>query len=39
MVLVVAPSRVETVDAISIAHLAICNNKWEQSPEYEKVLS
>jgi hypothetical protein len=30
--------RIEAVDTVVIIHLPICN-KWEQSPEYEKVLS
>jgi hypothetical protein len=37
--LVVSHSRVETVAAIAVVHLTIYNNKWEQSREYEKVLS
>jgi hypothetical protein len=29
---------ISTVDTVAVIHLFICN-KWEQSPEYEKVLS
>ena len=38
MVLVLSHSGVETVDAIAVVHLAICNNKGI-NPEYEEVLS
>jgi hypothetical protein len=31
MVLIVAHSRIETVDAISIVHLAICNNNGNKA--------
>jgi hypothetical protein len=30
--------RIDAVDTVAVIHLPICN-KWEQSPEYEKVLS
>jgi hypothetical protein len=29
---------IKAVDTIAVVHLPICN-KWEQNPEYEKVLS
>jgi hypothetical protein len=38
MVLSFAHCRIEAVDTIAVVHLPIYN-KWEQSPEYEKVLS
>jgi hypothetical protein len=38
MVLSFAHRRIEAVDTVAIIHLPIYNN-WEQSPEYEKVLS
>jgi hypothetical protein len=30
--------RIKAVDTAVVIHLHICN-KWEQNPEYEKVLS
>jgi hypothetical protein len=30
--------RIKAVDTVVVIHLLICN-KWEQSPEYEKVLT
>jgi hypothetical protein len=38
MVLSFTHRRIKAVDTIAVIHLPICN-KWEQSPEYEKVLS
>jgi hypothetical protein len=38
MVLSFTHRRIEAVDTVAVIHLPICN-KWEQSPEYEKVLS
>jgi hypothetical protein len=38
MVLSFAHRRIEAVDIVAVIHLPIYN-KWEQSPEYEKVLS
>jgi hypothetical protein len=38
MVLSFAHHRIEAVDTVVVIHLPIYN-KWEQSPEYEKVLS
>jgi hypothetical protein len=38
MVLSFTHHRIKAVDTVAIIHLLICN-KWEQSPEYEKVLS
>jgi hypothetical protein len=36
--LCISYSWVKAVDAIAIIQLTTCN-KWEQNPEYEKVLS
>jgi hypothetical protein len=38
MVLSFARHRIKAVDTVAVIHLPICN-KWEQLPEYEKVLS
>jgi hypothetical protein len=38
MVLTITHRRIKTVDTVAVIHLGICN-KWEQKPEYEKVLS
>jgi hypothetical protein len=38
MVLSITHRRIKAVDTVAIIHLPICN-KWEQNPEYEKVLS
>jgi hypothetical protein len=38
MVLSITHCRIKAVDTVAIIHLPICN-KWEQNPEYEKVLS
>jgi hypothetical protein len=38
MVLSITHRRIEAVDTVAVIHLPICN-KWEQNPEYEKVLS
>jgi hypothetical protein len=38
MVLSFAHHRIKAVDTVAVIHLPICN-KWEQSLEYEKVLS
>jgi hypothetical protein len=38
MVLSFAHRRIKAVDTVAVIHLHIYN-KWEQSPEYEKVLS
>jgi hypothetical protein len=38
MVLSITHHRIEAVDTVAIIYLPIYN-KWEQSPEYEKVLS
>jgi hypothetical protein len=38
IVLSITHRRIEAVDTVAVIHLPICN-KWEQSPEYEKVLS
>jgi hypothetical protein len=38
MVLSFTHRRIKAVDIVAVIHLLICN-KWEQSPEYEKVLS
>jgi hypothetical protein len=38
MVLSFAHRRIKVVDTVAIIHLSICN-KWEKSPEYEKILS
>jgi hypothetical protein len=38
MVLSITHRRIKAVDTVAVIHLPICN-KWEQNPEYEKVLS
>jgi hypothetical protein len=38
MVLSFTHRRIEAVDTVAVIHLLIYN-KWEQSPEYKKVLS
>jgi hypothetical protein len=38
MVLSFTHHRIKAVDTVAVIHLPIYN-KWEQSPEYEKVLS
>jgi hypothetical protein len=38
MVLSFSHRRIKAVDIVAVIHLPICN-KWEQIPEYEKVLS
>jgi hypothetical protein len=38
MVLSFSHHRIKAVDTIAVIYLSIYN-KWEQSPEYEKVLS
>jgi hypothetical protein len=38
VILSFAHHRIEAVDTVTVIHLPICN-EWEQSPEYEKVLS
>jgi hypothetical protein len=38
MVLSFAHCRIKAVDTVAVIHPPICN-KWEQNPEYEKVLS
>jgi hypothetical protein len=38
MVISFTHRRIKTVDTVAVIHPSIYN-KWEQSPEYEKVLS
>jgi hypothetical protein len=38
MVLSITHRRIKAVDTVVVIHLPIYN-KWEQNPEYEKVLS
>jgi hypothetical protein len=38
IVLNITHRRIKTVDIVAVIHLPIYN-KWEQNPEYEKVLS
>jgi hypothetical protein len=38
MVLSFTLRRIKAVDTVAVIHLPIYN-KWEQNPEYEKVLS
>jgi hypothetical protein len=38
MVLSITDRGIKAVDIVAAIHLSICN-KWEQNPEYEKVLS
>jgi hypothetical protein len=38
MILSFTHHRIKAVDTVAVIHLPICN-KWEQNPEYEKVLS
>jgi hypothetical protein len=38
MVLSFTHRRIKAADTVAVIHLSIYN-KWEQSPEYEKVLS
>jgi hypothetical protein len=38
MVLSITHCRIKAVDTAAAIHLPICH-KWEQNPEYEKILS
>jgi hypothetical protein len=38
MVLSITHRRIKAIDTVAVIHLLIYN-KWEQNPEYEKVLS
>jgi hypothetical protein len=37
MVLSITHHMIKAFDTVAVKHLPICN-KWEQNPEYEKVL-